>query len=101
MHVQVQLTRFAQNERRQLSTGEDDDVPDTNHEGVQQHCFAAPSRARAAGAAQWATGSKWLHSTPASSPSATRDTPAVPHFFTRAEWFAVLGGVERGEFRPA
>jgi Domain of unknown function (DUF397) len=102
MHVQVQLIRFVQNERHQLSTSEDDDVPDTNIEG---------------GSAALLRGAVWRKSSRSGAMGncvevAALDTgefavrnsrhPSGPALvFTRAEWLAFLGGVEHGEFRPA
>lgn len=102
MHVQMQLIRFVQNERHQLSTSEDDDVPDTNHEG---------------GSAALLRGAVWRKSSRSgamgncvevaaldSGEFAVRNSrhPSGPALvFTRAEWLAFLGGVEHGEFRPA
>jgi hypothetical protein len=102
MHVHVQLLRFVQNERHQLSTSEDDDVPDTDHVGgsaalLQDAFWRKSSKSGAMGncveVAALDTGEFAVRN------SRHPSGPAL--VFTRAEWLAFLGGVEHGEFRPA
>jgi hypothetical protein len=101
-HVQMQLIRSVQKERHQLSTSEDDDVPDTNHEGgsaalLRSAVWRKSSRSGAMGncveVAALDTGEFAVRN------SRHPSGPAL--VFTRAEWLAFLGGVEHGEFRPA